>query len=112
MQHQPTSYKDLPPECLLRIIDFLYLPDIAALLQTSTLWNSVIEKNERIIYYRIASTLEDPGSLPLESLEAVLKSWASPVAKRVKSWKQYCKDNNSHVVKSTSKYGFDRPTAN
>lgn len=90
MQRQPIAYEDLPPECLLRVIEFLPLADVATLLRTSGLWNSIINQNENTIYFRIASTLEPAGAPPLGSLATALKSWVSPAAKKTESWKQYC----------------------
>ncbi|CAE6468244.1 unnamed protein product [Rhizoctonia solani] len=83
------THEDLPPECLLRIIAFLTLPDVVALLRTSRLWNSVITSNEQVIYHQLAN-YHDSTDASLGSLADVLKSWASPDTKRIRTWKQYC----------------------
>ncbi|KAG8748991.1 hypothetical protein FRC12_013677 [Ceratobasidium sp. 428] len=85
-----TTYEDIPPECLVRIIEFLSLGDITALLLTSTSWNSTISANENTIYRRIAEA-HDPISPPLGSIEAACKGWVSPAARVLKSWKEYCR---------------------
>lgn len=89
MEHEPTTYKDLPPECLLRVIEFLSVADVAALLGTSTLWNSLINENENAIYQRFANS-QEPANVPLGSPEAARKRWISPAANEVQNWKQYC----------------------
>ncbi|KAJ1306149.1 hypothetical protein OPQ81_010860 [Rhizoctonia solani] len=89
MNKSSVTYKDLPPECLLRIIVFLPLPDVIALLCTSRLWNSVINSNEQVVYHQLAIDY-DCTDVSIGSLEDVLKKWASPDAKRIRTWKQYC----------------------
>ncbi|CAE6481101.1 unnamed protein product [Rhizoctonia solani] len=83
------TYEDLPPECLLRIIAFLALPDVIALLRTSRLWNSVITSNEQVVYHQLANKY-CRTDMSLGSLDDVLKTWATPVTERIRTWKQYC----------------------
>lgn len=89
MDPKSITYNDLPPECLLRVIEFLSLTDVTALLRTSTLWNSLISENENAIYCRLAN-YHEPNNAPLGSLEAARKRWVSPAANEVQNWKQYC----------------------
>ncbi|QRW25428.1 F-box-like domain-containing protein [Rhizoctonia solani] len=52
-----TLYKDLPVECLLRVLGFLALPEIAVLFQTSKVWNLMISTNENTVYLQLAGGL-------------------------------------------------------
>jgi len=85
-----TTYSNLPTECLLRVLSFLTLPDIATLLRTSKLWNLVITANEQILYYRLATNLNMTYT-PLASLSDALDGWLSREASGVRNWKEYCK---------------------
>ncbi|KDN43829.1 hypothetical protein RSAG8_05822, partial [Rhizoctonia solani AG-8 WAC10335] len=89
MTDSAATYEDLPPECLLRIIAFLALPDVIALLRTSRPWNSVIMSNEQVVYHQLANRY-DCTDVSLASLDAVLKTWATPATKGIRTWKQYC----------------------
>ncbi|KAH7334856.1 hypothetical protein B0J17DRAFT_671830 [Rhizoctonia solani] len=89
MGDSEVTYEDLPPECLLRIIAFLALPDVIALLCTSRLWNSVITSNEQVVYHQLANNY-DRADVPLGSLENALRNWASPDTKIIRTWKKYC----------------------
>ncbi|KAF8706732.1 A Receptor for Ubiquitination Targets, partial [Rhizoctonia solani] len=89
MAASESTYETLPPECLLRIIAFLTLPDVVSLLRTSRLWNSVIVGNEQIVYHRLANNW-DSTAIPLSSLGTALENWGSPNAKKIHTWKQYC----------------------
>lgn len=88
-----STYESLPPECLLRIIAFLNLPDIVSLLRTSRLWNSVIAENEQVVYHRLTNNW-DSTDRALNSLADALGNWGSPDAKRIRTWKQYCEIPN------------------
>ena len=90
MTRPGATYLDLPTECLLRIISFLALSDVIALLRTSRLWNLVITSNEQVVYHQLAN-IYDCTDVSLGSLDGVLKNWASPDVKRIRTWKQYCK---------------------
>ncbi|CUA67214.1 Transient-receptor-potential-like protein [Rhizoctonia solani] len=82
----------LPPECLVHIVRYLNLPDVACLLCTSKHWHSVITSNETIIYQRLAGDYDSRmGHGPFDHFQDALDTWASPSAKSIKSWKQYCK---------------------
>jgi hypothetical protein len=84
------TYKDLPTECLLRVLSFLALPDIAILLRTSKLWNAIITSSEQILYHQFANNL-DSICVPLDSPSTALDGWLSQEANKVRSWKEYCK---------------------
>ncbi|CAE6488569.1 unnamed protein product [Rhizoctonia solani] len=82
---------DLPPECLLNIIGYLDSPDVASLLRTSKCWNSVIVSNETTIYRQLANIYDSrAGYKSSHRLRDALRSWASPSAATIKTWKQYC----------------------
>ncbi|KAG9077730.1 hypothetical protein FS749_010346, partial [Ceratobasidium sp. UAMH 11750] len=85
-----TTYEDLPPECLLRVIEFLSLQDVTALLLTSSSWHSIITENESAIYRQFAEA-HNPLAPRLGSLEFARKGWVSPGARGLKSWKEYCR---------------------
>ncbi|CAE6517655.1 unnamed protein product, partial [Rhizoctonia solani] len=89
MATSTTTYEDLPPECLLRIIAFLALPDVIVLLRTSRLWNLVITSNEQTVYCQIANR-HDRTNISPDSLDDILKTWVTPATKRIRTWKQYC----------------------
>ncbi|CAE6517659.1 unnamed protein product [Rhizoctonia solani] len=84
------TYSDLPTECLLRVLNFLALRDIATLLQTSKLWNSIINTNEHTIYLQLAEELNTTSALLGSPLDA-LSGWLSQEASKVRSWKGYCR---------------------
>ncbi|KAF8604781.1 hypothetical protein BDV93DRAFT_605713 [Ceratobasidium sp. AG-I] len=90
MEHLPKTCEDLPPECLLRVIEFLTLADVTVLLRTSNFWHSIICQNENTIYCRLAGS-QEPYNAPIGSLETTLTRWLSPAATQVKTWKQYCR---------------------
>ncbi|CAE6444050.1 unnamed protein product [Rhizoctonia solani] len=84
------TYSDLPTECLLRILSFLALPEIAVLLRTSKLWNLIITINEQLLYHQIANDLSEI-SAPFGSLSGALDGWLSREAREVRGWKEYCR---------------------
>ncbi|CAE6520289.1 unnamed protein product [Rhizoctonia solani] len=100
-----TTYNDLPTECLLRILNFLTLPDIAALLRTSKLWNSIINANEQTLYHQLAEDL-DAASIKLGSLLDALDGWLSQEANKVRGWKDYCR---LRVITERRWEGKERP---
>lgn len=89
MERPRLSYEDLPPECLLRIIAFLNLSEVVALLQTSRLWNSVITSNEQVVYHQLARLCQSMDQ-PLGSLDDAIEGWASQESMKVQNWKRYC----------------------
>ena len=91
MEHRLKTCEDLPPECLLRVIEYLTLADVTVLLKTSNFWNSIISQNENTIYCRLASS-QEPNIAPIGSLDTALARWLSPATTQVKNWKQYCEN--------------------
>lgn len=89
METVRATYEDLPPECLLRIIAFLTLADVTALLRVSRLWNLVINDNEEVVYHQFARCWDLMG-VPPASLTDALKGWASREVPKIQGWKQYC----------------------
>ncbi|KAH7334857.1 hypothetical protein B0J17DRAFT_92319 [Rhizoctonia solani] len=85
-----STYSDLPTECLLRILSFLALPDMAILLRTSKLWNSIITANEQLLYHQSADNLNGM-STPFGSPSDALDGWLSREARGVRGWKEYCR---------------------
>ena len=94
MVYMMNAYTTLPPECLIRILGFLTLPDAAALLRTSILWNSVITENENAVYSKLAFN-HGLLSTPLTSLEVARRGWVSPAIAGAQTWKQYCRSHPS-----------------
>ncbi|KAF8608304.1 hypothetical protein BDV93DRAFT_519345 [Ceratobasidium sp. AG-I] len=83
------SYERLPPECFLQILGFLSLPDVAILLRTSKLWNSVISKNEATVYAKLAYN-HGFVSVYSPSLGTARRGWISSVVNGTQTWKAYC----------------------
>ncbi|CAE6468236.1 unnamed protein product [Rhizoctonia solani] len=100
-----TTYDDLPTECLLRILSFLTLPDIAVLLRTSKLWNLIITVNEQMLYRQLAASIS-MICMPLGSPSDALDGWLSREASGVRNWKEYCR---LHVTTERRWKGKDRP---
>ncbi|KAF8608310.1 hypothetical protein BDV93DRAFT_519353 [Ceratobasidium sp. AG-I] len=118
MERLPRIYEDMPPECLLRVIEFLTLADVTVLLRTSAFWHSIITQNENAIYCQLSNS-QEPNNAPLGSLDIALTRWISPATKQVKNWKQYCQlqvntkkrwlgKERGHVIRNAveTSYGF------
>ncbi|CAE7197667.1 unnamed protein product [Rhizoctonia solani] len=82
---------DLPLECLSSIAELLDLPDVMSLLATSKRWNLAIKSNEASVYRCLAGKHDSRmGFAPSSRLSEALRSWASPHARSITTWKQYC----------------------